>query len=164
MDFVALAQTCAPAVHPTTLAAIVHVESGFNPYAIGVVGAHLLRQPHNLDEAVATARALEARGMNFSIGAAQVNRYQLQRRGLSYEQGFDACTSLATGARILQECFGRASSSQRTEQQALQAAISCYYSGNFSRGFASDGAGQGSYVQRVLDSAARRPQAGVTAQ
>ena len=41
---------------------VVQVESSFNPYAIGVVGGRLARQPRNLPEAVATARMLEQRG------------------------------------------------------------------------------------------------------
>ena len=35
--FLALALACAPQVHPDTARAIASVESGFNPYAIGVV-------------------------------------------------------------------------------------------------------------------------------
>ena len=38
-------------------------------------------------------------------------------------------------------------------QAALHAALSCYYSGNFSRGFKPDVAGKPSYVQKVLASA-----------
>ena len=155
MDFIALSQACAPAVHPTTMAAVVHVESGFNPFAIGVVGGRLVRQPRNLPEAVATAQALEKAGYNFSVGVAQINRYQLAGHGLDYTSAFDACASLRAGADILQKCFGRARALYPIEQHALQASMSCYYSGNFSRGFANEGAGQGSYVQRVLTSAKR---------
>ncbi|EGC99197.1 lytic transglycosylase catalytic, partial [Burkholderia sp. TJI49] len=43
--FAQLARACAPNVDPETLAALVRTESGFNPYAIGVVGGHLTRQP-----------------------------------------------------------------------------------------------------------------------
>lgn len=153
-SFAELSRACAPSVHPTTMAALVSTESSRNPFAIGVVGARLVRQPTHLDEAVATVKALEARGMNFSVGIAQVNRYNLPRLGLDHARAFDVCANLGAGARILTECFGRAKATNRTEQQALQAAISCYYSGNFSRGFVSDGAGQSSYVQRVLSSAA----------
>ncbi|WP_159069240.1 transglycosylase SLT domain-containing protein, partial [Burkholderia metallica] len=60
--FAQLARACAPNVDPDTLAALVRTESGFNPYAIGVVGGHLTRQPASLDEARATARELAARG------------------------------------------------------------------------------------------------------
>jgi len=74
MDMLALAQQCAPSVHPQTMAAVVGVESGSNPFAIGVVGGTLVRQPNNLAEATATAQALDRAGYNFSVGIAQVNR------------------------------------------------------------------------------------------
>ena len=61
---------------------VVRVESSFNPYAIGVVGGRLARQPANLPEALATVRMLEGRGYNFSLGLAQVNRYNLAKYGL----------------------------------------------------------------------------------
>ena len=60
------------AVPATVLQHVVRVESGFHPYAIGVVGGRLARQPRNLPEAVATARMLEQQGYNFSLGLAQV--------------------------------------------------------------------------------------------
>ena len=56
---------------------VINVESSSNPYAIGVVGGALVRQPKALDEALATVRMLEEKGYNFSIGLAQVNRYNL---------------------------------------------------------------------------------------
>ncbi|RYF53068.1 MAG: lytic transglycosylase domain-containing protein, partial [Comamonadaceae bacterium] len=51
---------------------VVHVESGANPFAIGVVGGRLVRQPRTLEEARATAEMLESKGYNYSLGAAQV--------------------------------------------------------------------------------------------
>lgn len=151
VDFNTLAQQCAPRVHLTTLQAVVRTESGFNPYAIGVVGGHLARQPKTRAEAIATAKALSAQGLNFSMGLGQVNKAHLHRFGLNYETVFDACTNLQAGARILQECYDRARS-QIGPDKALNAAISCYYSGNFSRGFQVEAAGT-SYVQRVAANA-----------
>lgn len=151
VDFNTLAQQCAPGVHPTTLQAVVRTESGFNPYAIGVVGGHLARQPKTRAEAVATAKALAAQGLNFSMGLGQVNKAHLPRFGLSYETVFDACANLQAGARILQECYQRAQA-QLGHDRALNAAISCYYSGNFNRGFQVERAGT-SYVQRVAANA-----------
>ncbi len=148
--FAMMAQQCAPTVDHRTLAAIVSVESGRNPYAIGVVDGHLVRQPKNLDEAVATAKALEQGGWNFSVGIAQVNKKNLTRNGVSYEQAFDACKNLNLGAQILQDCFQRAKVKFPDQQAALQAAFSCYYSGNFTRGFKPDKPGEPSYVQKVL--------------
>lgn len=144
MDFAALAQQCAPAVHPQTMRAVVQVESSFNPFAIGVVGGALVRQPVNKPEAVATAKALEAAGYNFSLGVGQVNRYNLAKYGLTVETAFDPCQNLRAAAGILAECFVRARRSPRDSQEALQAAFSCYYSGNFQTGF------QHGYVRRVL--------------
>ena len=96
------------AVPPTVMEHVVKVESSFNPYAIGVVGGRLARQPRSLAEALSTARMLEERGYNFSLGLAQVNRYNLARQGLdSYEKAFDTCPNLRAGARILAECYGR---------------------------------------------------------
>ncbi|MGS0550505.1 lytic transglycosylase domain-containing protein [Xanthomonas oryzae] len=160
LDFMDLAQQCAPTVAPQTMAALVQVESGFNPFAIGVVDGRLARQPANLEEAVATAQQLEADGWNFSLGIAQVNRHNLSKYKLSYAQAFDACANLRAGSKILQDCYARASVKLTgSEKDPLHAAFSCYYSGNFSRGFRPDKAGQPSYVQKVLASADVAPKA-----
>ena len=49
---------------------------------------------------------------------------------------FDRCTNLTAGAKIFSECYGRSGNDYGK-------AISCYYSGNFSTGFAHG------YVQKV---------------
>ncbi len=119
---------------------VVRVESSYNPYAIGVVGGRLVRQPKNLPEALATVRMLEGRGFNFSIGLAQVNRYNLDKYGLdSYEKAFEPCANLTAGSKILAECYQRANGDWGKS-------FSCYYSGNFSTGFR-----QG-YVQKIYAS------------
>lgn len=118
---------------------VVDVESSGNPYAIGVVGGRLVRQPVNLPEALATARMLERRGYNFSLGLAQVNRHNLPRYGLTYEKAFQVCPNLQAGARILADCQARSGNDWGK-------AFSCYYSGNFVTGF-RDG-----YVQKVFAS------------
>lgn len=154
MDMLTLHAQCAPTVHPLTMAAVTRVESSGNPFAIGVVGGALARQPRTKAEAVATARALEAQGYNFSVGVAQVNRHNLPRYALSYEQAFEPCDNLRVGAAILQDCYERAVQRISLPQRALRAAFSCYYSGNFQRGFRPDQEGQPSYVHKVLRSAA----------
>ncbi|MFM0229700.1 lytic transglycosylase domain-containing protein [Paraburkholderia sediminicola] len=151
LDFITLAQQCAPQVSPVTMAAIVQTESGFNPYAIGVVHGRLARQPASVDEAVVTAHALAASGWNFSVGLAQVNYVNWPAYGLNEQSAFDPCRSLAAGAAILQGCFESArraqADSRRDAQSALRASLSCYASGNFSTGYRTG------YVQRVVNSA-----------
>lgn len=133
------ALACGPLAVPNEIMAhVVQVESSRNPYAIGVVGGRLLRQPRNLDEAVATVRMLEEGGYNYSIGLAQVNRVNFTRFGLQDPKaGFDVCNNLAAGAKILAECF------QRNEGRWGDA-FSCYYSGNPRTGY------EHGYVQRVF--------------
>jgi type IV secretion system protein VirB1 len=149
VDFNSLAQQCAPEVNPTTLQAVVRTESSFNPFAIGVVGGHLVRQPRNRDEAVATVKALDAAGWNYSMGLSQINRYHLSKYGMNANAAFDPCANLRAGSAILSDCYSRASARMGTSQNALRAAFSCYYSGNLKRGFVRD-SGTSSYVQRIV--------------
>jgi type IV secretion system protein VirB1 len=137
------------AVSPQGMPHSGQVESGANPYAIGVVGGKLAHQPHNMEEALATARMLESKGYNFSVGIAQVNRANLGRYGLdSYRKAFNACDNLAAGAQILARCHDSAHGDWGK-------AFSCYYSGNFTTGF-RDG-----YVQKVYVSMNRAAAAGL---
>lgn len=127
---------------------VVRVESSYNRYAIGVVGGRLVRQPKNLPEALATVRMLEGRGFNFSIGLAQVNRYNLEKYGLgSYEEAFEPCANLRAGSKILAECYHRAG-------RDWGKSFSCYYSGNFSTGF------RHGYVQKIYASLRQGREAG----
>ena len=134
-SFTALARVCAPHIDVTTLAALVRVESGFNPYAIGVVGEHLQYQPTSYAQALATAQALVARGYNFSVGLGQVNVHNLTRVGENLSTIFDPCRNLRASSQILQQCFARASAHAGDTQGALRDALSCYYSGNFLTGY-----------------------------
>ncbi|MBU9413517.1 lytic transglycosylase domain-containing protein [Burkholderia multivorans] len=151
-DLPVLVAQCAPGIHPATMQAVVRTESGGNPYAIGVVGGHLVRQPRTLGEAVATADALEHAGWNYSVGLAQVNRAHLAGYGLTGAAGFHACRNLAAGADILARCYAaavRRGHPAHAGQVALRDALSCYTSGNFQTGYRTG------YVQRVVMSAAR---------
>jgi type IV secretion system protein VirB1 len=142
----ALLPICAPLVAPSTALAIAAVESSQHPWAIGVVGGRLVRQPTSLTEAVATARALERDGWNYSVGLAQINRVNFGRLGLDIASAFEPCNSLRAMQAVLGECFARASS-RAPEQLALRQAFSCYYSGNFRTGF------DHGYVDRVVQTA-----------
>lgn len=141
---------CAPQVHANTASALVSVESAFNPWAIGVVGGALQRQPRHRAEAVATARALQAAGWNFSVGLGQINVGNFARLGLTINSAFDPCTNLTAMQTVLTDCFDRARAPAMKapgDQAALQQALSCYYSGNFTTGF------RHGYVHKVLAAA-----------
>ncbi|MCE9658263.1 MAG: lytic transglycosylase domain-containing protein [Burkholderiales bacterium] len=152
LAFATLLAACAPLVNPDTAGALVQVESGFNPHAIGVVGGALTRQPRSAAEALSTAKALNAAGHNFSLGLAQINVGNLPRLGLTIRDALDGCQNLHAMQTVLGECFERAGG-ETDSQRNLRRAFSCYYSGNFTAGF------RHGYVARVV--AARRTQAAV---
>ncbi|WP_346014404.1 lytic transglycosylase domain-containing protein [Rubrivivax gelatinosus] len=139
---------CAPQVHPTTAHALIVAESSANPYAIGVVGGRLVRQPQHRAEAVATAARLEREGWNYSVGLAQINQSNFARLGLDVTSAFDPCANLAAMQAVLSDCYRRAGRSAPNEQHALRQALSCYYSGNFTTGL------RHGYVRKVVDRAA----------
>lgn len=131
------------AVSAEVMQHVVNVESSRNPYAIGVVGGQLMRQPQNLPEAVATVRMLEKNGYNYSLGVAQVNRANLGKYGLdTFEKAFEYCPNLSAGSQILAQCYASAG-------KDWGKAFSCYYSGNFTTGY------QDGYVQRIFNSMAK---------
>ncbi|MEW4339641.1 lytic transglycosylase domain-containing protein [Chromobacterium vaccinii] len=152
--FTVLANQCAAGVHHDTLQALAMTESGMNPFAIGVVNGRLTRQPTSLKEAIATTEMLKKNGFNFSMGWTQVNLHNLKSYGETTETIFDPCRNLRTGSAILRTCFTGASKKFNDPQQALRAALSCYYSGNYLRGFKPEG-NKPSYVQKVVFNAAK---------
>jgi type IV secretion system protein VirB1 len=150
-----LALSCAPRVDPHTTQALVAVESSGNPHAIGVVGGVLVRQPRHQAEAIATAKALQAAGWDFSVGLTQINIRNLARLGLSLQSAFEPCTNLAAMQTVLNECFDRTSSKNSAQlgsdvQRRLRQALSCYYGGNPVIGF------EHGYVRRVAQAAAHQ--------
>lgn len=152
MDFIALAQECAPWVAHETMAAIVKTESAFRPLAIGVNGgARLARQPENKAEAIVTAKWLIANGYNIDMGLGQVNSANLAKTGLTVEDAFDPCKNLAAAATILTWNYQAASRKVEGEQAALHAALSAYNTGSFTKGFSNG------YVQKVVNNAGAAP-------
>lgn len=151
MDLSALIQQCTPAnVSTQTMHALMRVESAHRPHAIGykVVKQDgtvftLTKQPRDVAEAISWAKWMLASGYKFDAGAAQVNSINFNRFGVTPENMFDACTSINVGARILTECYTRAYGVYKEPQRALNAALSCYQSGNFKTGFGTG------YVARV---------------
>ena len=145
-EFEELAEKCAPSVSVDTLSAIVRTESGFNPLAIGVVGGKI-KQPETLQEAVFYATKLASKNKSFSVGLAQINSGNFEALGVTAEELFDPCTNLSAAEKILESCYLRMSSDDKSEAQILSDAISCYYSGNAKTGY------EHGYVERVISNA-----------
>lgn len=144
-----LAQQCAPNVAPHTLDTLVLSESSGNPYAIGVVGMELLEQPKTKEEAIATAEGLLKEGALISAGLGQIYVKNWERLGLTVETVFEPCPNLKATSEILTGCYERATGEMGEGQKALQAAFSCYYSNNFSRGFVKEAGDRPSYLMNI---------------
>lgn len=145
MDLAALYAQCGPNVAPQTLAAIVRVESGGDPWRIGINGDYVLpRQPANQAEAIKVANRLIGMGYNIDMGLMQVNVKNLASLNLSVDAVFDPCTNVKAGAQILQSFYQKAVKDIGQGQQSLRRAISAYNTGNFSKGFANG------YVAKVM--------------
>lgn len=129
---------CAANVAPVTLEAMMRVESGGNPLAINV--NHLAGpppRPATLAEAVAIAQSYIAHGYSVDLGLMQVNSRNLAALGISIEQVLDPCANVKAGAAILTANYADAARARGDGQGALQAALSAYNTGSFSRGFAN---------------------------
>ncbi|WP_376100922.1 lytic transglycosylase domain-containing protein (plasmid) [Roseomonas sp. CCTCC AB2023176] len=143
--FASLALSCAPSVHPDTLAAVARVESGFDTLAIGDNTGRRSFAPPTQEEAVALATTLLREGRSIDLGLMQVNSANLLALGLTVADAFDPCRSLAAGARVLRD--GYRPGPGEDPQPALLRALSRYNTGHPERGFANG------YVRRVQASA-----------
>lgn len=145
----ALIARCAPTVHPETMAAVISAESRGHQFAIADAGpVHLpwsqrksmVRSlyPSSVEEAVATAQNLISRGHTVSLGIAQVNDRNLASMGVTVKDMFDPCTNVAVGGKILTDFYERAVKKFGVGPGTLDAALSAYNSGDWTRG-ARDG-------------------------
>jgi type IV secretion system protein VirB1 len=131
-----LIHQCAPNVAPETVQAIIRVESGGNPYAIGVNGPiHQKPHPKNAQEAIYWAKYYMNLGYSVDLGLMQINSGNLKGLGLTLSQVFDPCINLKAGSRILSRGYAGAAKRYGPGQTALKAALSAYNTGNYERGF-----------------------------
>lgn len=160
-DLQSMMRRCVPEVHPTTLSAIVHVESAGHAYVISDDGPEglpwsqrktMLRSfyPASKDEAVRLVESLLAQRHLVGIGPMQVSVRNVRRLGMTVQDAFDTCTNLRLGGRVLVEQFLSASKKYRNQQEALLAAVSAYNTGNFENGF------KNGYVQKVVNASQYR--------
>lgn len=145
----ALSMQCAPTVHPDTSHDVARIESGFNPYAIGVVGQKEGIFPNNKEEALAHVKRLRAEGKNFSVGLMQINQANFNQYGVDAAALFTPCVNLSVFEKILTDCYLRG--------KTLKRALSCYYSGNFVTGQKKEAVfGATSYIERAGYTSASR--------
>ncbi|MGG5964819.1 lytic transglycosylase domain-containing protein [Salmonella enterica] len=140
--FLALSLRCAASIHPDTAQEIARIESGFNPYAIGVVGQQKGIFPKDINDALSHVKILKAQGKNYSVGLMQINQSNFNKYNVTEEQLFNPCTNLSVFEKIITDCYQRGGT--------LKRALSCYYSGNFETGQRPEKTfSNTSYIQRI---------------
>jgi type IV secretion system protein VirB1 len=141
----ALIRHCAPAVAPSTMAAIVQVESGGDPFAIGDNTVRRSYYPRDRATAERLARRLLDAGHLLDLGIAQIDSMNFAGFGVTAHTIFDPCTNLSVGARILSGDYAFASRRYGDGQVALRHAIGMYNTGRLNAG--------ARYIARVVAAA-----------
>lgn len=140
-----LVTECAPMVAPSTMAAIVRVESGGNPLAMWNNGTRSRVIPGNRAQAIAYLRAAMAAGQRVDVGLAQVDTRNFAVYGLTPKTAFNACANLRVGAEILRADWRQALRAGMRGQTALYHAFEAYNSGRLR--------GDADYADRILGAA-----------
>lgn len=141
----ALMTHCAPNVAPATMTAIVKVESGGDPLAIGDNTARRSYYPRDRATAERLARRLLNAGHLLDLGIAQIDSMNFAGFGVTVHSIFDPCTNLSVGARILSGDYTFAAQRYGDGQVALRHAIGMYNTGRLNAG--------ARYIARVLAAA-----------
>ena len=136
---------CAPMVAPSTMAAIVRVESGGNPLAIWNNSTRSMVIPGSRAQAIRYLRHAMAAGQRVDVGLAQVDTGNFAAFGLRPRNAFNACANLRAGGEILHMDWQQALSSGYRGQQALYHAFEAYNSGRLR--------GDAQYANRILGAA-----------
>ncbi|OCX76231.1 hypothetical protein A6M27_02895 [Acidithiobacillus thiooxidans] len=125
-----LVTQCAPFVAPSTMSAIVRVESGGNPLVILDNTTGRDYYPQTVQQGAAIIRHLLSIGhTQIDVGIAQVDTENFAAYGLTPTTALNACTNLRVGARILQNAYRMASATYGPGQTALYHAFQAYNSG-----------------------------------
>lgn len=120
--------TCGPWVHPDTIAAVVAVESGGRPWAIGT--PQIAYFAATKQEAIVYLKQVLRTQSSVDIGLMQINSQWIGRLHVEPAQLLDPCFNIRVGAAILATNFVSAQRPGRSLLQTLVAALSTYQSGS----------------------------------
>jgi len=142
-----LIQQCAAGVAPSTMAAIIKVESGGNPLAIGdnTTKSRVSPTPKTIDEAAAIALDLISKGHNLDLGLSQINSSNLKAYKVSVREIFEPCINVSVGSSILSKFYLKSVAKYGPGETSLYHALSAYNTGSFYRG--------PGYVAKILKAA-----------
>uniref|UniRef100_C6DZ95 Lytic transglycosylase catalytic n=1 Tax=Geobacter sp. (strain M21) TaxID=443144 RepID=C6DZ95_GEOSM len=134
---------CGPAVSAETTQAIIQVESGGNPFAIGDNTLKKSFAPKSAADAVQLATRLIGEGHNIDLGLMQINSCHIRPMKLSLAELFDPCRNIRLGTTILADFYRQ----HKTDDpaQSLFRALSAYNTGQSWKG--------ADYINKILQAA-----------
>jgi type IV secretion system protein VirB1 len=144
MDFLALALSCAPAIHPVTLAAVVRTESFYDPLVVRDNTLRVTFYPRTLQAAGELIERAEADHHKLAVGLMQVTSTWAKQLHMNARVLLDPCTNLAIGSQILAQDYLSCAPGGEPAGR-LACALSLYWSGTQRKG--------GVYVNRVYRAA-----------
>lgn len=145
-SFTDLARRCGSSVDSFTLAAVAKTESNFRTLVVSDNSTRRAREFDSIDQAVALADNLVARGHSIDLGLMQINSANLSRLGYTSRDALDPCKSISGGALILSRNYASIRN-VGNPQVALRHALSQYNTGNIRAGY------RNGYVRRVEQAA-----------
>jgi type IV secretion system protein VirB1 len=122
-----LIHQCAPDLAPVTIAAIVQLESGGNPFLLHDNTTKKTFRPTNATESAKLAIALIKLGHSVDIGLAQINSKNLPALGLKVEDALDPCTNLHAAQSVLKTAWEQSG-------HDLRGALAAYNTGKTNSG------------------------------
>lgn len=126
--FTDLAETCAPTVAVETLAAVISLESSFQPFDIRInSGPPLSRQPKSKAEAIEAATTLIAKHQDIQLGLGGIGIEELAKLNLTISDAFDPCVNLKATATLLDGYYRLAISAGALSAQAESVMLQSYY-------------------------------------
>ena len=143
---IALLASCNISVSSDLLHPLIQLESGYNPYAIGVVGSSVA-QPRSFSEFIQSIEQLNSENKNYSVGLTQINIKNLNRLNIPVLDAIEPCNNIKLSSMIIRERYKKYGD--------IGSTLSCYYSGNDKTGFKREN-NNTSYVERFLSDYANK--------
>ncbi|MCA1439365.1 lytic transglycosylase domain-containing protein [Ensifer sp. IC4062] len=126
--FADLAQACAPDIAVETIAAVVSLESNFQPFAVRInSGPPLADQPATKAEAIEIATSLIADGQDVQLGLGGLGFSELHKLKLTISDAFDPCRNLKASAKLLDGYYRMAIRAGATPARAERVMLQSYY-------------------------------------
>lgn len=144
VDVLAVLGCLALGADPALISAVITVESQWDHAAINVnKWSGNSYRTKSVNKNAAAARVFVQNGYTVDVGLMQINSNNLKKYEVDILDGFDICTNVQLGERILLDAIDFAKTKGMEGDQAVKAGLSIYNTGSIQNGFSNG------YVNKV---------------